>query len=255
MTVAIFIYQHIYCRYLCPGECIIHDRGELCNKVAKILAEKFNCSIRVISAGRPQANGQAEAYVKNLKTKMKAKMVEASQDRLPNNWDETLLHVALQALRCDPAVSTGYAPAELLLGRSLVYPIELDMGNIDTSGTNLTQPLADKLISIHNEAFGQASKAIAKHQERYCRIYDAKHKTNPLRLRRGTRVQIFDFSSKKSVNYRKGAMRTQWKPFRDFYRVHSINRKKGVLTVRSKGGRIYKKQYPISRVRLYKGKK
>ena len=102
MTVAIFIYQHIYCRYLCPGECIIHDRGELCNKVAKILADKFNCSIRVISAGRPQANGQAEAYVKNLKTKMKAKMVEASQDRLPNNWDETLLHVALQALRCDP---------------------------------------------------------------------------------------------------------------------------------------------------------
>ena len=65
MTVALFVYQQIYCRYLCPGECIIQDRGELCNKVANLLAKKFNCSIRVISAGRPQANGQAEAYVKN----------------------------------------------------------------------------------------------------------------------------------------------------------------------------------------------
>ena len=167
MTVAIFIYQQIYCRYLCPGECIIHDRGELCNKVATLLAERFNCSIRIISAGRPQANGQVEAYVKNLKTKMKAKIVEASQDRLPNNWD--LLHVALQALRCDPAVSTGYAPAELLLGRSLVYPIESDMDNIDTSGTNLTQLLADKLIAINNEAFGRACDSIQKAQERYCR--------------------------------------------------------------------------------------
>ena len=72
MTVAQFVYQHIYCRYLCPGECIVHDRGELCNNIAKLLAERFNCPIRVISAGRPQANGQVEAYVKNLKTKMKA---------------------------------------------------------------------------------------------------------------------------------------------------------------------------------------
>ena len=72
MTVAQFIYQQIYCRYLCPGECIIHDRGELCNNIAKALAKNFKCEIRVISAGRPQANGQAEAYVKNVKTKMKA---------------------------------------------------------------------------------------------------------------------------------------------------------------------------------------
>ena len=105
MTVALFVYQQIYCRYLCPGECIIQDRGELCNKVANLLAKKFNCSIRVISAGRPQANGQAEAYVKNLKRKMRAFMIDASYEQLPDNWDESLLHLALQAVRCDPASS------------------------------------------------------------------------------------------------------------------------------------------------------
>ena len=120
MTVAKFIYQYIYCRYLCPGECIVHDRGELCNNIAKKLADDFKCEIRVISAGSPQANGQAEAYVKNLKTKMKAIMAASDQEELPDNWDESLMYLALQAVRCDPAISTGYAPAELLLGRQLV---------------------------------------------------------------------------------------------------------------------------------------
>ena len=249
-----FIYQHIYCRYLCPGECVIHDRGEFCNKVAELLAEKFNCPIRVISAGRPQTNGQAEAYVKNLKTKMKAKMAEDSLKQLPNNWDESLMHFALQALRCDPAVNTGYAPAELLLGRKLVYPIELEKGDIDMTGTELTQPLVDSLRSIHDDAFGRAGEKIKKAQKRYSADYDRRYKVNDLKLRKGQKIQVQAFSAKKSSNYKKGAMRFEWKPFRSYYKVHTVNHKKGVVTVRSKAGRIYKKQHPFSRVRLYKGK-
>ena len=176
MSVAKFVYQDIYCRYMCPGECIIQDRGEFCNNVTKILAEKFKCDVRVISAGRPQVNGQAESYVKSMKMKLRALMVAASHDELPNNWDETLMHLGLQSLRCDPAVATGYAPAELLLGRKLVYPIELDKSNVDTSGTTLTQPLASALLNIHNEAFGSVGEKLDRHQERYAREYDKKHK-------------------------------------------------------------------------------
>ena len=181
-------------------------------------------------------------------------MIDASYEKLPDNWDESLLHLALQAVRCDPASSTGYAPAELLLGRPMVYPIELDQNEVDIEGTELTQPLADALIAIHNEAFGEAGRAIKKWQERYARAYDKKHKGNPLKLRKGSKCQIFDYSAKKSVNYKKDAMKSQWKPFRSYYCVRSIDRKKGVVTVRSKGGRIYKKRHPISRVRLFKGK-
>jgi len=77
MSVAIFIYQQIYCRYLSPGECIIHDRGpEFANKVVQALHQKFGVEIRVISAGRPQANGQAEIMIRTLKQKMKALMSE-----------------------------------------------------------------------------------------------------------------------------------------------------------------------------------
>ena len=199
-------------------------------------------------------NGQAEAYVKILKSKMRALMAQRGQSQLPNNWDETLLPLALQSVRCDPSVATGYAPAELLLGRQLVYPIEIASDDVDISGTELTKPLVKALRSIHNEAFGKAAAKVRRQQERYSKQYDKKFKTNNLRLRKGSPVQLLNWTAKKSKENKKGDMKLQWKPFRSYYKVHSVNQKKGVVTLRSRGGRVYKKTYPMNRIRLYKGK-
>ena len=98
----------------------------------------------------------------------------------------------------------GYAPAELLLGRPMVYSIELDQNEVDIEGTELTQLLADALIAIHNEAFGEAGKALKKWQERYARAYDKKHKGNPLKLRKGSKCQIFDYSANKKRELQEG---------------------------------------------------
>jgi len=156
---------------MCPGECLVYDRGELCNKVVDILNSNFGARIRVTSAGRPQGNGQAEAYVGSLKNKMYALMVEAGVDRMPDNWDETLLYRALQIVRSDPATATGYSPMELMLGRKPVWPIQLAKKDIDLEGTDLTAPLVDALDKIHNAAFGKAATRIAKEQERYLLSY------------------------------------------------------------------------------------
>ena len=68
MSVAIAIYQQIYCRYLTPGECLVHDRGlDFCNEVSRLLHECFGVQIRVISAGGPQGNGMIENRVRVLK--------------------------------------------------------------------------------------------------------------------------------------------------------------------------------------------
>ena len=152
-----------------PGECLVYDRGEFCNNVVDILNKKFQVNVRVTSAGRPQGNGQAEAFVGSLKNKMYALMVEGGTHRFPDNWDETLLHRALQILRSDPSVATGYAPIELLLGRKPIWPIQLEEGEVDLSGTDLTGPLVDALANIHNAAFGKACVTIKKEQERYAR--------------------------------------------------------------------------------------
>ena len=114
-----------------------------------------------------------------------------------------------------------------------MYPIELNKEDIDISGTEMTQPLVDSLRSIHEEAFGKASEKISKAQERYATAYDRRHNVNDLKLRRGSAVQVFMYSAKKSKYFRKGAMKSQWKPFRSYYKVHAINHKKGVVTIRT----------------------
>ena len=88
-TVAKFLYQNVFCRYQSPGECIIFDRGEFCNKMVKHMLQLYGVEPRIIASGRPQSNGQAEAYVKQIKAKMKAIMSEHAED-LPNNWDQTI---------------------------------------------------------------------------------------------------------------------------------------------------------------------
>ena len=77
MSVATFIYRKIYCRYLCPGECIISDAGsEWANEVNTILSESFGVSFVMSRPGNPKSNGLAEGAVKTLKNKMKALMSE-----------------------------------------------------------------------------------------------------------------------------------------------------------------------------------
>lgn len=71
---------------MCPGECIIWDRGgEFCNKVVKRLADAFGVQIRVIRAGRPMANGQAESAVKNVKNKLRLLCLENSNTSIDTN--------------------------------------------------------------------------------------------------------------------------------------------------------------------------
>ena len=121
-----------------------------------------------------------EAFVGSLKNKMYALMVEGGSHCFPDTWDETLLYRALQILRSDPSVATGYAPIELLLGRKPVWPIQLEEGEVDLSGTDLTGPLVDALANIHNAAFGKACVTIKKEQERYARASPAFNSFTPL---------------------------------------------------------------------------
>lgn len=79
MTVACFIYRQIYCRYLCPGECIISDAGsEWCNEVNRILSKTFGVNFVTTRPGNPKSNGLAESAIKTLKNKLKALFSEKS---------------------------------------------------------------------------------------------------------------------------------------------------------------------------------
>ena len=78
-SVVDFLYEHIYCRYMSPGECIVHDNGgEFDGNLMKTLAKDMNIDLRRTKGGRPWANGQAEAAVKLVKNKIKMIALENS---------------------------------------------------------------------------------------------------------------------------------------------------------------------------------
>ena len=212
MSVAIAIYQNIYSRYLAPGECIIHDRGmEFCNEVHNSLHEAFGVDIRIISAGRPRGNGAAEGRVKVIKEKMRALMSER-EGSLPKNWDQTLLYKALSIVRVDPSRATGFAPAELLLGRPVVYPIEIQKKDIDFTGTELTVSVVEALNSIHNKQFGKACEKIDLYQAKYKQAYDRRMKVRESKIVVGSKVQLLKKTRKK--------MSLNWSPFNGYRSQH-----------------------------------
>ena len=99
-----------------------------------------------------------------------------------------MLQSALQMVRCDPSSATGFAPAELLIGRQLVYPIQFSDLDIDLTGTTMTVSLVKKLKKIRENNFMVASKKIKKTQSRSKRNYDKKMKATPFRIKIGDKV-------------------------------------------------------------------
>ncbi len=247
MTVAIAIYQNIYSRYLAPGECIVYDRGlEFCNELHDRLHEAFGVDIRIISAGRPRGNGLAEGRVKVLKEKMRALMCERGSE-LPKNWDQTILYEALSILRADPSRATGFAPAELLLGRPLVYPFELKKKDIDFSGTELTVSVVRGLKRIHDEMFGKACETIAAYQAKYKQSHDRRKRVHEITLKVGDKVQLLKKPRKK--------MGLKWSPHDGFLEIASIDHSKMTAMLKNPITKyVFKKSKSISHLRFYRGK-
>ena len=44
------------------------------------------------------------------------------------------MYLGLQIIRSDPSSAHGYAPGEIMLGRPLVYPCEIDKDDVDFEG-------------------------------------------------------------------------------------------------------------------------
>lgn len=168
---------------------------------------------------------------------------------MPANWDETILHAALQAVRCDPSLATGYAPAEMLLGRQVVYPIEFKKKAIDFTGVEMTEPLVQKLMSIHNEVFGIAAAKIEIHQKRYKKKYDKRKNTRKFSCKVGDKVQYKIHKNKKV----RGKPKIAFLPIRSYMTIHKIFRKIKKVVLKNQEGKILKRKQPFDRIRKCTG--
>ena len=187
--------------------------------------------------------------VKNIKEKMKALMAEDSYT-LPVDWDRTLLHKALQIIRCDPSTATGFAPAQLILGRKLYYPMDLDFQDVDFTGTELTNSVVQALNNVHEKNFGLASKKIAKRQKQYKTYYDRKNKVSNVMYAVGDKVQM-----KVGKHARKSKFSLKWKPRDSYYEVVEVNTRYHTVKLKNpKTGYVFKKSKPFIFVRKYRSR-
>lgn len=153
-------------------------------------------------------------------------------------------------MRCDQSSATGFAPSQLLLGRNLVYPIELNPSDVDLTGTKMTAPLVLKLRDIHDENFGIAHKSIQKNQQRYKRKYDRQHNTKKFNFKVGDRVQYKRHKSQKVLS----KISSKWVPTKGYYLILSVVKDCKTVILQTPEGKILQKKQPFDRIRKYRGR-
>ena len=249
MSVAQFIYEDILCRYLTPDESLVNDRGpEFTNKVVKSLLKEYGVKNVVISPARPQANGQAEAAVKSIKQRLKAMLAERSEPS-PADWDGTMFHSVLQAIRMEPHSAHKVSPCELLIARRPKYPFEVSKIKANMQGCVATKAAIKMLEKIRKKTFGIADENIKEHQRRMKKNYDRRNKVVTIKLKKGDKVQARKYRTKKAKG---GSFDLVWYPHDSFYKVHSINKKHNIVFLYSpKLQRVLKNPFSLSRIRKF----
>ena len=129
----------------------------------------------------------------------------------------------MQIIRCDPSSATGYAPAELVMGRKVVYPFELEKRDIDMTGTELTMSLAVKLQEIHDRSFATAHKKVLKTQAKYKQKYDKRNKAKAFEFKIGSKIQYKRYVSSNTLSKK---TLTAWVPLGNFYLICDIDKEK-----------------------------
>lgn len=201
---------------------------------------------------------------------LKLFMFISDQNELPPSWDTIALQHALQTIRVDPSQAHGMAPAELMLGRKMYYPFELQRKEIDLtgimfnktvffrtkknscelfSGTNLTASVVQGLQTIRQKNWNLADNRIKKHQKKYTDAYNKRHNVREFSLKKGDRVQIKRRNKGKS----KGAkMKNNWKPLNAFYVIHEVLTSKHVCRLYNPSTKtVLKKTAPFDQIRAF----
>ncbi|KAK3924848.1 Gag-Pol polyprotein [Frankliniella fusca] len=125
-----------------------------------------------ISAGRPASNGKVENYIRSLTRQIAVLAAEQ-----PGNWPDLLPHV-LHAYRASVNDTTGFSPYEVLFGRPMRVPQDLQHGlpppGLPAVAMNqYPGVLRDRLSKIHvlvRENTARAAARMKAHYDKYSMI-------------------------------------------------------------------------------------
>ena len=138
-----------------------------------------------------------------------------------------------------------------MIGRKLVYPIEIQERDIDFSGVEFTSPLVIALNQIHKKNFMVAMKKIKKEQARYKQKYDQRNNSKKFPFKIGDRVQYKRYASKYTLSKKQCS---PWCPVNDYYLILFVDTNKKQVILQTRGGQKLKRSQPFDRIRKFRGK-
>ena len=188
-TIAEVLVEQVFCRFGCPNQ-LHSDQGR------NFESEVFHgvCELMGVEKTRttplhPQSDGLVERFNRTLKN-MLSLFIEARQ----RDWDKHLPYL-MMAYRSAVHESTGYTPVEMMLGRHINLPIDLEIGGQPEDTDEIPSPveflmrLKERMEVIHRFA-RENMKMASERQKKYydlkarCHLYqrgDAVWLHNPTR--------------------------------------------------------------------------
>ena len=184
-SVSKFLYE-IICRHGCM-RIQINDQGkEFVNEAITDLHEMTGVDQRITSAYHPQSNGPCEHQNRNIKESL-VKVLNAKPSECPY-----VIEGVLFAHRMSKHSSTKFSPFFLMYNRHPVLPVDIkySLNGTDETSEN-DQPfnmevfnaILSSTLSLREEAHQEASKNIAKAQEKKQKDYNRRHTVPTSNLR------------------------------------------------------------------------
>ncbi|KAK3911475.1 Gag-Pol polyprotein [Frankliniella fusca] len=164
--VANALVSQVFSRLGAPYELVTDQRSTFESALFKEVMAIYKTRKCHVSVGRPAGNGKVENYIRCL-----TRQIAVLATEQPSNWPDLLPHV-LHAYRASVNDTTGFSPYEVLYGRSMRVPQDLQHsvpppGLPDVAMSQYPGVLRDRLSKIHHLVRENTHRATLRNKSHY----------------------------------------------------------------------------------------
>lgn len=191
-TIATALIDNWCCRYGIPDQFHSDGASNVHGSITKELCKRLGIGKTKSSRLHPQGDGMAENYVKQLKSCIQKQVEENG-----SNWD-LFLQMTAFAIRTNTNYSTGFSPAELMIGSKLEQPVDTIVNLPKTYSEKQAQIFANDLKKNIEQSNKIVRQQLFQSREKMKNHYDKTTKTIEFNV--GDKVMLWKPYKKKNLS-------------------------------------------------------